>query len=200
MWLVVVSHGFFSGLFFLFIDRVFVGFCYKQVTTNHLEAFAREGLRTLCCAVAEIPHDIYEEWKHTYHRASVSMQNREEKLADAANLIENNLVLLGATAIEDKLQEEVNVLFSDLPGCHFQRSFLFFFFFHSKYEKNQVPETIGALLEADIRLWMLTGDKQETAINIGHACRLLNSNMELLVMNEESLDVSFNCIHPVGLL
>nr|CAG4639782.1 EOG090X00X3 [Daphnia pulex] len=129
----------------------------RQVTTNHLEAFAREGLRTLCCAVAEIPHDIYEEWKHTYHRASVSMQNREEKLADAANLIENNLVLLGATAIEDKLQEEV-------------------------------PETIGALLEADIRMWMLTGDKQETAINIGHACRLLNSNMELLVMNEESLD------------
>lgn len=38
-------------------------------------------------------------------------------------------------------------------------------------------------------MWMLTGDKQETAINIGHACRLLNSNMELLVMNEESLDV-----------
>ncbi|XP_032799496.1 probable phospholipid-transporting ATPase IA isoform X1 [Daphnia magna] len=129
----------------------------RQVTTSHLEAFAREGLRTLCCAVAEIPHDIYEEWKHTYHRASISMQNREEKLADAANLIENNLVLLGATAIEDKLQEEV-------------------------------PETIEALLEADIRVWMLTGDKQETAINIGHACRLLNSNMELLVMNEDSLD------------
>jgi phospholipid-transporting ATPase len=82
----------------------------KQVTTNHLEAFAREGLRTLCCAVAEIPHDIYEEWKHTYHRASVSMQNREEKLADAANLIENNLVLLGATAIEDKLQDQVNLI------------------------------------------------------------------------------------------
>lgn len=79
------------------------------MTTNHLEAFAREGLRTLCCAVAEIPHDIYEEWKHTYHRASVSMQNREEKLADAANLIENNLVLLGATAIEDKLQDQVKI-------------------------------------------------------------------------------------------
>jgi len=73
----------------------------------------------LCCAVAEIPHDIYEEWKHTYYRASVSMQNREEKLADAANLIENNLVLLGATAIEDKLQEEVNVLFPHLLGVIF---------------------------------------------------------------------------------
>jgi phospholipid-transporting ATPase len=38
------------------------------------------------------------------------MQNREEKLADAANLIENNLVLLGATAIEDKLQDQVNLI------------------------------------------------------------------------------------------
>nr|CAG4646034.1 EOG090X00X3 [Macrothrix elegans] len=131
----------------------------RQVTTSHLEAFAREGLRTLCCAVAEIPHDVYEEWKHTYHRAATSMQNREEKLSDAANLIENNLILLGATAIEDKLQEGV-------------------------------PETIGALLDADIRMWMLTGDKQETAINIGHACRLLNPNMELLVMNEDSLDAT----------
>nr|CAG4638244.1 EOG090X00X3 [Cyclestheria hislopi] len=131
----------------------------RQVTTTHLEAFAREGLRTLCCAVAEIPHDVYEDWKHTYHRAATSLQNREEKLSDAANLIENNLVLLGATAIEDKLQDGV-------------------------------PETIAALLDADIRLWMLTGDKQETAINIGHACRLINSNMHLLVINEDSLDAT----------
>lgn len=33
------------------------------------------------------------------------MQFRERKVEDAANLIENNLMLLGATAIEDKLQE-----------------------------------------------------------------------------------------------
>jgi len=86
----------------------------KEVTTAHLEAFAREGLRTLCCAVAEIPHDAYEQWKHTYQRAAISMQNREEKLSDAANLIETNLVLLGATAIEDKLQDGV---------CTFEKSF-----------------------------------------------------------------------------
>ncbi len=51
-------------------------------------------------------------------------------------------------------------------------------------------EMVQALLEADIRIWMLTGDKQETAINIGHACRLLTPAMELLVINEDSLDVS----------
>ena len=48
----------------------------RQVTTAHLEQFAREGLRTLCCAVAEIPHDVYDEWRHTYHKASTSMQVR----------------------------------------------------------------------------------------------------------------------------
>ena len=64
-------------------------------------------------------------------------------------------------------------------------------YYLTRFYSSQVPETIGALLDADIRMWMLTGDKQETAINIGHACRLLNSNMELLVMNEESLDVRY---------
>jgi len=30
-----------------------------------------------------------------------------------------------------------------------------------------VAETISNLLKADIKIWILTGDKQETAINIG---------------------------------
>lgn len=50
----------------------------------------------------------------------------------------------------------------------------------------QVPGTIGALLDADIHVWMLTGDKQTTAINIGYSCQLLNSSMKLMVINNES--------------
>lgn len=42
-----------------------------------------------------------------YHKASTSMQNRETKIEDAANMIEKDLILLGATAVEDKLQEQV---------------------------------------------------------------------------------------------
>lgn len=49
---------------------------------------------------------------------------------------QQNLLLLGATAIEDRLQAGV-------------------------------PETIATLMKADIKIWVLTGDKQETAINIG---------------------------------
>lgn len=81
------------------------GQSFRDVTLRHLEDFATEGLRTLCCAFSTIPEDVYTEWKHTYHKASIAIQNRERKVEDAANLIENHLTLLGATAIEDKLQE-----------------------------------------------------------------------------------------------
>ncbi|KAK6645447.1 hypothetical protein RUM43_001724 [Polyplax serrata] len=130
---------------------------YRQKTLKDLEDFATEGLRTLCCAYAVIPQSTYDEWKQTYYKASTSIQNRETRLEEAANLIEINLTLLGATAIEDKLQD-------------------------------QVPETIEALIKADIRVWVLTGDKQETAINIGYSCKLITSGMILIVLNEESLD------------
>ncbi|XP_062560434.1 probable phospholipid-transporting ATPase IA isoform X3 [Armigeres subalbatus] len=139
------------------------GQAYREATLQHLEEFATEGLRTLCCAVAVIPDDVYDDWKHTYHKASTSLQYREQKVEDAANLIETNLILLGATAIEDKLQDGV-------------------------------PETIASLIEANINVWVLTGDKQETAINIGYSCKLLSHGMDLIILNEDSLDSTRNCL------
>ncbi|XP_035892780.1 probable phospholipid-transporting ATPase IA isoform X4 [Anopheles stephensi] len=139
------------------------GVAYRESTLSHLEEFATEGLRTLCCAVSDIPDDVYEDWKHTYHKASTSLQYREQKVEDAANLIETNLRLLGATAIEDKLQDGV-------------------------------PETIASLLEAKINVWVLTGDKQETAINIGYSCQLLTHSMDLILLNQDCLDNTRNCI------
>uniref|UniRef100_A0A336MAD4 Phospholipid-transporting ATPase n=1 Tax=Culicoides sonorensis TaxID=179676 RepID=A0A336MAD4_CULSO len=133
------------------------GQSFKDLTLRHLEEFATEGLRTLCCAVSIIPPDVYEDWKQTYHKASTSLVARERKVEDAADLIETNLTLLGATAIEDKLQEGV-------------------------------PDTIASLIKANISVWVLTGDKQETAINIGYSCKLLTHGMELIILNEESLD------------
>lgn len=56
--------------------------------------------------------------------------------------------------------------------------------------QDGVPETIAALLKANINVWVLTGDKQETAINIGHSARLLHAAMPLVILNEDSLDVS----------
>ncbi|KPJ01062.1 putative phospholipid-transporting ATPase IA [Papilio xuthus] len=158
---------------------------YAQATLAHLEHFAAEGLRTLVFAVADIPDHVYavrtsatpssvpppeytmspnaappvhpQDWSNTYHKASIAIQDRERKLEEAALLIENNLRLLGATAIEDKLQDGV-------------------------------PETIAALLKANINVWVLTGDKQETAINIAHSARLIHAAMPLVLLNEDSLD------------
>uniref|UniRef100_A0A8C8EIT9 Phospholipid-transporting ATPase n=1 Tax=Oncorhynchus tshawytscha TaxID=74940 RepID=A0A8C8EIT9_ONCTS len=130
---------------------------YKDITLNHLEQFATEGLRTLCYAVTNISDESYEQWAELYQRAATSLTNRALKMEESYELIERNLQLLGATAIEDKLQDKV-------------------------------PETIETLLRAGIKIWILTGDKQETAINIGHSCRLLRKNMGLLVVNEETLE------------
>ena len=113
------------------------------------------GLRTLCIASAEIEPHKYEEWNKVFYEASTSLENREQKVADAAELIEKNLELLGATAIEDKLQDSV-------------------------------PESIAKLSSANIKIWVLTGDKQETAINIGFSCKLLHRNLELLICEEGS--------------
>ncbi|XP_067313404.1 probable phospholipid-transporting ATPase IA isoform X5 [Pseudorasbora parva] len=143
---------------------------YKDITLKHLEQFATEGLRTLCFAVADISESTYQQWLEIYHRASTSLQNRALKMEESYELIEKNLQLLGATAIEDKLQDKV-------------------------------PETIETLMKADIKIWILTGDKQETAINIGHSCKLLTKNMGLLVINEDTLDGTRETLsHHCGIL
>ena len=66
------------------------------------------------------------------------------------------MFLLGATAIEDKLQEGV-------------------------------PDTIHTLQQAGIKVWVLTGDRQETAINIGMSCRLITESMNLVIVNENTM-------------
>ena len=130
---------------------------YRDVTINHLEEFATEGLRTLCLASREISAEDYKNFSDMFYKASLSLENRDEAIEDVATLIEQKLTLLGATAIEDKLQDGV-------------------------------PETISQLIEAHINVWVLTGDKQETAINIGHACKLLSESVPVIILNAGSLD------------
>lgn len=53
-----------------------------------------------------------------------------------------------------------------------------------------VPEAIEKLSRAEIKLWMLTGDKRETAINIGHSCRLIKDYSSITILDHESGEVS----------
>ncbi|VDM56734.1 unnamed protein product [Angiostrongylus costaricensis] len=48
--------------------------------------------------------------------------------------------------------------------------------------QDGVPETIARLAEANIKIWVLTGDKTETAINIAYSCRLLTDDMKEIVV------------------
>ncbi|QRV83950.1 phospholipid-translocating P-type ATPase [Ceratobasidium sp. AG-Ba] len=128
---------------------------YTEQTLVHLEDYATEGLRTLCVAMREIPEAEYQQWSVIYDQAAATINGRGEALDKAAEIIEKEMFLLGATAIEDKLQEGV-------------------------------PETIHTLQMAGIKVWVLTGDRQETAINIGMSCRLISESMNLVIINEEN--------------
>ncbi|KAG9291142.1 hypothetical protein G9A89_013014 [Geosiphon pyriformis] len=124
----------------------------KEETLAHLEAFANEGLRTLCIAYRTISEEEFTTWSEQYAEAASSINDREEKIEQACDLIEHSFILMGGTAIEDRLQEGV-------------------------------PECIATLAQAGIKLWVLTGDKIETAINIGFACNLLQKDMQLIIVS-----------------
>ncbi|XVE92539.1 hypothetical protein REPUB_Repub01dG0106200 [Reevesia pubescens] len=127
----------------------------KNVTREHLEQFGSAGLRTLCLAYRDLAPDMYESWNEKFIQAKSSLRDREKKLDEVAELIEKDLILIGATAIEDKLQEGV-------PNC------------------------IETLSRAGIKIWVLTGDKMETAINIAYACNLLNNEMKQFIITSET--------------
>uniref|UniRef100_A0A8C9MU86 Phospholipid-transporting ATPase n=1 Tax=Serinus canaria TaxID=9135 RepID=A0A8C9MU86_SERCA len=132
---------------------------YMEQTLCHLEYFATEGLRTLCIAYADLSEKSYREWLNVYNESSTVLKDRTQKLEECYEIIEKDLLLLGATAIEDRLQAGV-------------------------------PETIATLIKAEIKIWILTGDKQETALNIGYSCRLISQSMSLILVNEDSLDAT----------
>ncbi|XP_063051146.1 probable phospholipid-transporting ATPase IM [Engraulis encrasicolus] len=117
-----------------------------DVTTEHLNEFAGDGLRTLALAYKDLDEAYFTEWKQRHHEASIALDEREEKLEKLYEEIEKDLLLLGASAIEDKLQDGV-------------------------------AQTIEQLAKADIKIWVLTGDKQETAENIGYSCNMLREEM-----------------------
>ncbi|XP_059744396.1 phospholipid-transporting ATPase IK isoform X6 [Bos taurus] len=125
----------------------------EWATEEALASFAKETLRTLCLACKEVDEEVYEEWRQRHQEASILLQNRAQALHQVYEEMEQSLQLLGATAIEDRLQDGV-------------------------------LETIKCLKQGNIKVWVLTGDKQETAVNIGFACELLSENMIILEEKE----------------
>ncbi|KAK3151504.1 hypothetical protein QOZ80_3AG0246730 [Eleusine coracana subsp. coracana] len=126
-----------------------------QATEKHLHSYSSLGLRTLVIGVRELSQEEFLEWQMAYEKASTALLGRGNLLRGVAANIERNLRLLGASGIEDKLQDGV-------------------------------PEAIEKLRQAGIKVWVLTGDKQETAISIGFSCKLLTREMTQIVVNSYS--------------
>jgi phospholipid-transporting ATPase len=127
----------------------------RAATQSHLTEYSSQGLRTLVIAARDLTEEELELWQCRFDDASTSLTDRAARLRQTAALIECDLNLLGATAIEDKLQEGV-------------------------------PEAIESLRQAGIKVWVLTGDKQETAMSIGLSCKLLTPDMEQIIINGNS--------------
>ncbi|XP_045155973.1 phospholipid-transporting ATPase IK [Echinops telfairi] len=145
---------------------IFERLCKKDMTEVATEealfTFAEQTLRTLCLAYKEVDPDVYAAWQQRHQEASLLLKSRAQALHLLYDEMEQNLQLLGATAIEDRLQDGV-------------------------------PETIKCLKDGNIKVWVLTGDKQETAVNIGFACQLLTEDMVILEENEITRRMDASC-------
>ncbi|KAM3184487.1 hypothetical protein ACTXT7_008298, partial [Hymenolepis weldensis] len=138
-------------------ERLVEDALFKEETLNHMDEFAKIGLRTLCIAFRRLDRAYYEKWAKRYYERSIAVTNRAALVDEVCEEIEQSLQLVGATAIEDKLQDDV-------------------------------PQTIANMLAAGISIWVLTGDKQETAVNIGLSCRLISPDQIQLVINASDMD------------
>ncbi|MCO5593988.1 hypothetical protein L7F22_048007 [Adiantum nelumboides] len=129
---------------------------FEEATKAHLSYYADAGLRTLALAYRKLETSEYDSWSTEFMKAKTHVgADRDTKLDEASELIERGLILVGCTAVEDKLQ-------------------------------RGVPQCIDKLAQAGIKIWVLTGDKLETAINIGFACSLLRQGMTKFVVSLEN--------------
>lgn len=121
-------------------------------TALHLEDYAKEGLRTLCIASKDLDENEFKKWH--------ARQREAESLIDDSR-----------DAIIDALNEELENDLELLGGTGIEDRL-----------QQGVPDSISLLSEAGIKLWVLTGDRIETAINIGFSCNLLRNDMKLLLV------------------
>ncbi|KAM7012873.1 phospholipid-transporting ATPase IF isoform 1-T1 [Tautogolabrus adspersus] len=128
-----------------------------EKTRLHVDEFALKGLRTLVVACRHFRPEEYIDVDRRLNAARTALQQREERLQEAFSYIEKDLHLLGATGVEDKLQDKVQ-------------------------------ETIEALRLAGIKVWVLTGDKHETAVSVSLSCGHFHRTMNILELLQQRSD------------
>ncbi|CAL9773066.1 unnamed protein product [Musa acuminata subsp. burmannicoides] len=135
------------------------GRLYESDTSRHLNEYGEAGLRTLALAYRVLDESEYSAWNTEFLKAKTTIgPDREAQVERISEIMERELILVGATAVEDKLQKGV-------------------------------PQCIDKLAQAGLKIWVLTGDKIETAINIGYACSLLRPGMKQICLSTVSNDL-----------
>lgn len=129
-------------------------------TALHLEDFAKEGLRTLCIAQKSLNDVQFSNWYERYREANALIDDSKDGIIEALNT---------------ELEQGLTLLGGTAIEDRLQQG---------------VPDAISILSDAGIKLWVLTGDRIETAINIGFSCNLLGNDMNLLVVRPEEDDSS----------
>lgn len=149
---------------------------YRAETMEHVNEYADAGLRTLLIAYRELNEVDYRIFSEKFHQAKTCVSaDRDALIEEATEMVERDLILLGATAVEDKLQNGVittykrqsNSSSNRIENCKCQNQLFF------ASSSVQVPDCIDKLAQAGIKIWVLTGDKMETAINIGYESNLI---------------------------
>lgn len=138
-------------------------------TKAHIEAFARNGLRTLCYCMREIKKEEYDTFNEQYSllkAKSITDKTCEDKVEELIRGIESGMTLLGATALEDKLQDFVR-------------------------------KDINDYINAGIHVWMLTGDKLDTAESIAYSCKLFNDETHVFRIRSEEEDIE-GCVKKIN--
>ncbi|XP_043667422.1 phospholipid-transporting ATPase IF-like isoform X2 [Vespula pensylvanica] len=127
-----------------------------ETAAAHVEDFSMRGLRTLVVAYKKLSQRDYTELIRNIELArQVIGQDRGTRILRAYEEMESGLTLLGVTAVEDRLQEDVE-------------------------------ETLECLKVAGIKVWILTGDKAETAENVAFLCGHFKKGTEILRLMTET--------------
>ncbi|CAP23946.2 Protein CBR-TAT-4.1 [Caenorhabditis briggsae] len=127
-----------------------------QTIKSHLDDYAKKGLRTLCFAMKYIPQEEFDDFLHSYKFLMEDSSTEREKM------------------LSEKADElEKNLKLSGVTGIEDRL-------------QDGVPDTLCALREAGIQVWVLTGDKLETAQNIATSSGLFHPQRPLKVIENEA--------------
>ncbi|XP_029285689.1 phospholipid-transporting ATPase IC isoform X2 [Cottoperca gobio] len=143
-----------KGADIVILERLQKDCLHQERTETALELFAQACLRTLCVAVRSVPEASWEQWRKTLAQSATMATSDRDALLEK---------------LYDQMERELQLIGVTAIEDRLQEG---------------VPETIALLQQAGLKVWVLTGDKKETAVNIGYACKLLDPDTRLLEWQE----------------